>query len=297
MSGYQRFELEIASIGIEIDSSIPAELSARSKLFIKAGIESDVQFKIRTGRHNWNDYEIVHTQVSARIRRKGENILKVQYEDGSFRKVRWISRWKKQERLPEAPCLYEIFVPEMSDCIRNINPLMFVELSEFFLRFSAVILHCSIVNFMEDGILFTAPSGTGKSTQADLWEKYKGAEIINGDRGIIRKIKSEYRVFGSPYAGSSKIYKNKSVALKAVVVLKQGQKNRIRRLNKKTAYLYLFSEMSVSEWDREVVERQAQWLEEFVCCVPVYLLECRPDQEAVEILYEELKTGGKKDGQ
>ena len=164
MSGYQRFELEIASIGIEIDSSIPAELSTRCRLFIKAGIESDVQFKIRTGRHNWNDYEIVNTQVSARIRRKGENILKVQYEDGSFRKVRWISRWKKQERLPEAPCLYEIFVPEMSDCIRNINPLMFVELSEFFLRFSAVILHCSIVNFMEDGILFTAPSGTGKST-------------------------------------------------------------------------------------------------------------------------------------
>ena len=65
MSGYQRFELEIASIGIEIDSSIPAELSTRCRLFIKAGIESDVQFKIRTGRHNWNDYEIVNTQVSA----------------------------------------------------------------------------------------------------------------------------------------------------------------------------------------------------------------------------------------
>ncbi|WP_370839368.1 hypothetical protein [Intestinibacter bartlettii] len=35
----------------------------------------------------------------------------------------------------------------------------------------------------DKGILFSAPSGTGKSTQADLWEKYENAEIINGDRG------------------------------------------------------------------------------------------------------------------
>ena len=80
----------------------------------------------------------------------------------------------------------------------------------------------------------------------------------------------------------------------AVVVLRQAEENRIFRLDKKAAYIYLISEISVSEWDKETVEGQAQWLEKFIDCVPVYLLECRPDREAVEVLYKELEAGENK---
>lgn len=78
MSGYQRVELEIASIGIEIESNIPAEISNRCRLFVKTGIKPDVQFKIQTGRDEWNDYETVNNQFSAQIRRNGQEILKIQ---------------------------------------------------------------------------------------------------------------------------------------------------------------------------------------------------------------------------
>ena len=55
-------------------------------------------------------------------------------------------------------------------------------------------LHASVINWKDKGILFSAPSGTGKSTQADLWKKYEGAKVINGDRALIRKRKR--RVYG-----------------------------------------------------------------------------------------------------
>lgn len=294
MKDYKRFELQIASIGIEVESSISAELSNRCSLFIKKGITPDVRFMITPGEYESSNYEIINILGSVQIRKKEEEFLKIQYTDDSFRTVRWISRWKKSESTPDRQCLYEVFVPGSIEVIGNINPLMFVELSGFFLRFDAVILHSAVVNYRSQGILFTAPSGTGKSTQADLWETYRGAEIINGDRGIIRRTCAGYYAFGSPYAGSSGIYKNEQVKVSAVVVLRQAEENRIFRLDKKAAYIYLISEISVSEWDKETVEGQAQWLEKFIDCVPVYLLECRPDREAVEVLYKELEAGENK---
>ena len=59
-------------------------------------------------------------------------------------------------------------------------------LEKVLIAHESIILHASYVNYNGKAILFTAPSGTGKSTQAALWEEYKGAEIVNGDRVIIQ---------------------------------------------------------------------------------------------------------------
>ena len=84
-----------------------------------------------------------------------------------------------------------------------------LRLSAFFcpeqllLEHRAFQLHASVIDWQGQGILFSAPSGTGKSTQADLWQTHAGATILNGDRAVIRWLDSQYRVYGSPYAGSS----------------------------------------------------------------------------------------------
>ena len=80
------------------------------------------------------------------------------------------------------------------------------------------------------------------------------------------------------------IYRNKSVALGAVVVLRQAPKNQIRRMEAREACLCLLSEMSLSPIDRETVEQQSQWLVDMIAAVPVYLLECLPDEGSVEML-------------
>lgn len=194
--------------------------------------------------------------------------------------LRWFTR-----RSPEQPGLVEVFV-QAADVWERVNPLTFVELSDFMIRQGVMILHSSLIACQGRGLVFTAPSGTGKSTQAELWRTCRQAEILNGDRSMIRRLENGYLAYGSPYAGSSSIYRNESVPLTGLVVLRQAKYNRVRRLKTREAYLCLLSEMSVSPISRETVELQSRWLLELIEQVPVWLLECLPDEGAVDTLYD-----------
>lgn len=159
------------------------------------------------------------------------------------------------------------------------NPLLY---------YQAFILHSSFISWQNNGILFTAPSGTGKSTQADLWKKYEDADIYNGDRTIIRKIDGKYYGFGSPYAGSSGIYRNESAPIKAIVVIEQGPDNVIRRLHGREAFLPLFRETLMNTWNKEYMEKMTDLLMDAAYQIPVYHLSCRPDQDAVNTVKNEI---------
>lgn len=159
------------------------------------------------------------------------------------------------------------------------NPLLY---------YQAFLLHSSFISWQNNGILFTAPSGTGKSTQADLWKKYEDADIYNGDRTIIRKIEGKYYGFGSPYAGSSGIYRNESAPIKAIVVIEQGPDNVIRRLRGREAFLPLFRETLMNTWNKEYMEKMTDLLMDAAYQIPVYHLSCRPDQDAVNTVKNEI---------
>lgn len=285
-----RKTLRIALIGIEVEGSIPFEFSERCKYFEEDISEADATFQIAEVEEvRLEKYETVYEASNFKILVNEKERVRVQYKDGNKNEVSWYLHHDLRN-----PNLYRISVCESTKRILHaINPLQFLELSEFLIRYSAVILHGSVVEYQGKGIVFTAPSGTGKSTQASLWKQYYRANIINGDRAIVRK-DFDYQVCGSPYAGSSHIYKNENVGLTAIVVLKQAKNNKIRKMNKKEAYLCLLSEMSVSRWDKKTVEKQTEWLIQLIDDIPVYLLECLPDKGAVDILYQEL--GGMGNG-
>lgn len=148
----------------------------------------------------------------------------------------------------------------------------------------AIILHSSQISYKGKSILFTAPSQTGKSTQADLWKKYEGAEIINGDRSAIRKVDGEWMSYGLPYAGSSRIYKNIGSPIRAIIIIRQGKSNEIKRLSKLETFKYIYSETTVNIWDQEYISRTSDIIEELINEVPVYLYYCLPDKSAVDKL-------------
>lgn len=162
----------------------------------------------------------------------------------------------------------------------------FLAWEENFLDRQAFYLHSSCVTVHNHGIIFTAPSGTGKSTQADLWVKYRDADILNGDRTIVRREEEGWRCYGSPYAGSSQIYKNESTALSAIFVLAQGSENTITRLSPGEAFVCLYRETVQNPWNRDYVEAMSALLEQAVLEIPIYRLTCRPDREAVELVYQ-----------
>jgi hypothetical protein len=120
---------------------------------------------------------------------------------------------------------------ENSFCkLTKIDILSFIPIERFINQKQGMILHSALVNWDGKGLIFTGPSGIGKSTQASLWERYRQAKILNGDKGGIRKEGEEWLAYGFPYAGSSQIFINESVPIKAIVGLRQAKQNQIKIL-------------------------------------------------------------------
>ena len=152
------------------------------------------------------------------------------------------------------------------------------------------LFHSSYIEWHGKGILFTAPSGTGKSTQADLWEKLRGAEILNGDRSAVRCCEDgSVLVCGVPFAGSSQICKNRTLPLGTIVYLKQAPQTTIRRLRGAEAFRRVWEGCSVNTWDREDVMSISETVQRVVMAVPVFELACTPDESAVMALERALE--------
>ena len=153
-----------------------------------------------------------------------------------------------------------------------------------FSYFDALLTHSSFIDSQGKGIIFTGDSGVGKTTQAELWNRYKGAEIVNGDKTFIREVNGKFLAYGLPWKGSSEYCLNKSAELAGVVVLRQAKENRIRRIEK-AAELFM-PHVFFPHWDKLRMNDALNTFDRLLKNVPVWLLECRPDEEAVEITYD-----------
>lgn len=157
------------------------------------------------------------------------------------------------------------------------------------LRHRAVVLHSSFIIHDGQAILFTAPSGTGKSTQASLWEKYRGAIIANGDRTILRMDNGCLWAYGMPICGSSDICLDVEVPVRTVVYLAQSPVNRIAKVELKQRIKNLMSETTINFFDREFLEEAMEVITEMAKTLSMYFLECTKDEEAVKTLEAQLK--------
>lgn len=143
------------------------------------------------------------------------------------------------------------------------------------------VFHCAFIDRDGGAIAFTAPSGTGKSTQASLWQRYRGAETVNGDRGAIRMTAAGPFACGIPFAGSSGICKNKTLPLRAIVYLKQAPETTIRRLRGAEAFRRIWEGCCINIWDRADVTAVSDTVQLLLQTVPVFELACTPDESAV----------------
>lgn len=154
---------------------------------------------------------------------------------------------------------------------------------------NALVFHSAYIIHEGKSILFSAPSGTGKSTQASLWEKYKNAQIVNGDRSIVKISDAKVEVHGLPFCGSSQINYDESAPLAAIVFLEQAKENEIRTVSKAEAIRKIYSQCSVNYWNVSQVQTVFEMLGTLVEQVPVYLLKCTISEEAVELVYDQIK--------
>lgn len=195
--------------------------------------------------------------------------------------------------LSENELLIEIQKEKLPEYQIDILFMEYLFLEKFLLRRQGLVLHSAFIAWNGEGIAFTAPSGTGKSTQASLWEKYAGARIINGDRSILiwNAEKECFDICGLPFCGSSGINYDERYPLKALVSLKQSKVNAVKRMSRAEIAGKLFGECSVNSWNYEAVQAALDLIEKIAEKVPAYHLACDISQNAVEELLKYIQSG------
>ncbi len=141
------------------------------------------------------------------------------------------------------------------------------------------ILHASYIAVDGGAILFAAPSGTGKSTQAGLWQEFAGAQIVNGDRVLLGKRDGRWFAHGYPNCGTSDICVNRSLPLRAIVLLAQGGENRVEPVP--NAVKRLVFGMVVTPWDSQQMEAALTLAEDIAGSIPIVGYAARNDPSAV----------------
>lgn len=152
------------------------------------------------------------------------------------------------------------------------------------------LFHSSVVSCGGRGYMFLGKSGTGKSTHSSLWLRYiEGTALVNDDNPVVRLMPDGFYVFGSPWSGKTPCYRNVSYPLGAVVQLSQAPFNRIQRLRPLAAYAALVPSISGKRWDRQVAEGLHETENLMAGGVPVWHLECLPDEDAARVCSEAIR--------
>ena len=92
-----------------------------------------------------------------------------------------------------------------------------------------LILHCAYLEYQGKAMLFSAPSGTGKTTQAGLWEQYRGSRTVNGDKALLEYDGKTWTANGWPVCGTAEVCENKKLPIGCIVMLSQAKLNQARR--------------------------------------------------------------------
>lgn len=158
--------------------------------------------------------------------------------------------------------------------------------AELLPQYGAVLFHGSALAMDGEGILFTAASGTGKSTHAALWRQVFGSRVvtINDDKPFLRADAAGFTVFGSPWRGKHRLGANTAAPVKAICVLHRGEENTIRRLTPREA-LPILMQQTYRPRSLGAMLPTMQMTERLSREVPVYALTCNMDPQAAWVAW------------
>lgn len=282
-------QYQIADARLLISSDLIIQNDGLSALFETAESEEEADFHIAiqvAGLPEYPEKKELYTRGKRKTFAVGNRLVSYYREPNR----QWQFCYEEAENTGKLTVIPE-FSHYTSD-IRNIWNK--IDLSRILLHQGGLILHASYIIWNGRAILFTAPSGTGKSTQAELWAEFQHAEIINGDRAVLREKDGEMWSYSLPFAGSSGICANKSAPIRAIVVLAQAAENFVRELTPAEGMKHLYSQCALNRWNREEVETVLGVLAKMVRTTKVVKLDCLPNRSAVETLtdYLERMEGG-----
>lgn len=151
---------------------------------------------------------------------------------------------------------------------------------------SGLMLHASAVVVDDKAYLFSAPSGTGKSTHTKLWLQNFGerAYLLNDDKPALRLEDGVWYAYGTPWSGKEGINSNRRVPLAGICFLSRGESNRISPFSG-VDMIRQFLEQTVRPGAPETRSRILELLDILLKAVPVWKMECNTNAEAAVVAY------------
>lgn len=173
------------------------------------------------------------------------------------------------------------------------------KIADIFPNYQRFLIHGASISYNDEGFLFTAPSGTGKSTHIRLWKQYLGddVKIVNGDKPFISMENKDEKgnlrplIYGTPWAGKEHWQRNCSRPLKAICFIERGTTNTIRRLDPGDCITKLFTQIYLPD-NATSAAHTLELVDMLVKHIPLYILTCDMSEDAVQCSFETL-TGRK----
>jgi hypothetical protein len=193
---------------------------------------------------------------------------------------------------------FERFKAAREDEIEGIPPRIYSDayletlallrkVTEALLDFDTILFHGSVIAVDGVAYLFTAKSGTGKSTHTRLWREMLGekAVMVNDDKPFLQITGENVVACGSPWMGKHRLGSNIQVPLKAICILERGETNEIWRIQPKEAVQMLLQQSS-RPMDPRKMPKYLDLMDALSQKVAFYRLRCNMDPEAARIAYE-----------
>lgn len=164
------------------------------------------------------------------------------------------------------------------------------KISELLIDQDILLFHGSAIAVDGQGYLFTAKSGTGKSTHTKLWRELFGelAVMVNDDKPLLHITEKGVTVYGTPWDGKHHLSSNISMPLKGICILKRDTTNHIERIEKSQAYPMLLQQ-SYRSVNLEKMEKTLELIDLLAAKTGLYELGCNMELGAARVAYEAMK--------
>lgn len=195
----------------------------------------------------------------------------------------------EREKAAREDALEGLPVRNLPDALLEITALQRKIAEELFSR-NVLLFHGSVVAVDGAAYLFTAKSGTGKSTHTRLWRQVFGdrAVMVNDDKPFLEITGDGVTVHGSPWNGKHRLGENISVPLRAVCILERGEENRINAIGAREA-LPMLLQQSQRPRDSRKLPLYLDLIDRLSSRVSFYRMQCNMDPQAAEVAFDAMR--------
>ena len=162
-------------------------------------------------------------------------------------------------------------------------------IAELLPKYDRVLFHGSSLAVDGRGVLFTAKSGTGKSTHSRFWRQEFGERVrmVNDDKPFLHVGENGVTVYGTPWRGKHALGENTQAPLEAIYFVNRGEENSVQPISPRELYPLLLQQTYTPD-DPNAMVKTLALVERLSRSVKLLKLYCNLDPQAAHVALDAL---------